>query len=506
MLGGVYKKIDTIFFSIIAGYFLGIIFSKYTDTSIYLYIFLSAIIVLSLLLIIFKHKNFSIIFLSIIFILPTAYFGSYYLDNKTQNKHDSSYENLVGQKIFIEGKIVSDIDQRDTSQRLYLRSKNENSKKESTFLVILPKYPVYKYGQYIRVEGTLQKPESFITDTNREFDYPAYLKKDYVFYILAFAEGKEIISDPSDSLIGFLYNIKNKIVQNMQTFIPGSEGVFASGITFGTRTALPKDLRDLFIITGTIHLVALSGYNVTIVARTFQSLFGLFLPKKISVYIGGISIILFVLAVGAQATSLRAGLMALIAMMAINSGHMYSVFRSLMIATFIMVLLNPFTLLYDVSFHLSVVATLGIIFINPLFVRAFRFLRSRFVIDIVSTTLAAQVAVLPLILYTTGVFSIVSPLANFIVGPLMPFAMFFAFITGIGGVFLPLIGRIFGFLTYYFNYVVLWCIDILGNTHFAYKVVAPFPFYILLLVYLSLIAVLFFWHKNTTSSVSSGSV
>ena len=223
-------------------------------------------------------------------------------------------------------------------------------------------------------------------------------------------------------------------------------------------------------------------------------------------YIGGLSIILFVLAVGAQATSLRAGLMALIAMMAINSGHMYSVFRSLVVATFIMVLINPFTLLYDVSFHLSVVATLGIIFINPLFVRAFRFLKSRFVIDIVSTTLAAQVAVLPLILYTTGVFSIVSPLANFIIGPIMPLAMFFAFTTGIGGILLPLLGRVFGFFTYYLNHIVLWCIDVIGSTNFAYKVVAPFPLYILLIIYLSLGLVLFFWYRKVRGLVSSESI
>jgi len=242
--------------------------------------------------------------------------------------------------------------------------------------------------------------------------------------------------EPPSRFREILFTFKHKLESNIENVMPEPESTFMKGITLGSRAGLSKELRDQFVTTGTIHIVALSGYNITIVADGIQKFFSLFLSKYAAFGVGAFSIILFVLMTGAQSTAVRAGVMAILAIVARSTGKQYMATRALFLAGLIMTIANPETLLSDVSFALSFIATLGLIHLTPITERWIGFRNSKRVAwfrEIIATTLAAQIAVLPYILYAMGTLSIVSFPLNILILPFMPIAMFLGFGASVFG-------------------------------------------------------------------------
>jgi competence protein ComEC len=128
--------------------------------------------------------------------------------------------------------------------------------------------------------------------------------------------------------------------------------------------------------------------------------------------------------------------MALIALYARMTGRTYAASRALLAAIVLMLLWNPWYLIFDPGFGLSVTATAGIIWLTPLFERRLLFLRYSFWQNATATTLAAQTGVLPLLLYNTGNLSLVALPANLLVVAVMPLAMAATALAGVSGVLL----------------------------------------------------------------------
>lgn len=162
-----------------------------------------------------------------------------------------------------------------------------------------------------------------------------------------------------------------------------------------------------------------------------------FLPRNIGAYFGILAILLFVLMTGANSTALRAGIMASLMIFARATGRNYDVARTMILAAVLMIFINPFVLVYDVSFQLSFIATIGVIFYAPRFEKYFRWITPKLGLrDIVSVTTAVYIFVLPFILYKMGNLSIVALPANILILPLIPFTMLFGFLSGFLGFFM----------------------------------------------------------------------
>lgn len=350
------------------------------------------------------------------------------------------YEPQVGTDVSIVGTIVEEVERRESNQRFVLRDDMGTRVLVSTDL-----YPEYLYGDIVRVTGEIKRPDNFTTDQGKEFDYINYLAKDDIFYTVGFAKVEKTGHDAPSWLLEKLFVFKARLEQHIEKVVPKPESTFLGGIALGSRAGISAELRQDFITTGTIHIVALSGYNISIVAKYIQDFFALFLSFGAALYAGGIAIVLFVLMTGAQATAVRAGIMALLVLLAKRTGRTYEITRALMIAGFLMVLHNPDILVHDVSFQLSFLATLGIVYGTPIFEkwlgkkedekRAVGVLENtkRGMRDIVATTLAAQIAVLPFILYTMGTLSIISFPINIVILPFIPIAMALGFIIALLG-------------------------------------------------------------------------
>src|SRR3989344_4307017 len=256
------------------------------------------------------------------------------------------------------GIIVDEPDIRENNQKLTVETG------EAKVLATTNFDEEYKYGDKINFSGKLEKPENFITDQGKEFDYANYLRKDRIFYLSSYPD-IEILSHGNGGRIReVLFAVKEKLLEKMNLAIAPPESILMGGLILGERSAFNQGLRQAMVNTGTIHIVALSGYNVTIVAEWLMKLF-YFLPRNLGIGAGIFAILLFVLMTGGSSTAIRAGIMAMLALIARATGRNYDVGRALILAGVFMIILNPFVLAFDVSFELSFIATIAVIFFAP---------------------------------------------------------------------------------------------------------------------------------------------
>src|SRR3989344_2085824 len=387
----------------------------------------------------------------------------------------SDLQNKTGQRVSLVGIVSDEPEQKENYNRLVL----EDEKSESKILVYIPIYPQYKYGDKLKISGILKKPENFSAD----FSWPAYLAKDDIYYEMFYPQTEFVSAGNGFWLKEKLFALKAKFLLAISKVTPEPHSAFLGGITIGARESLPKDLEEKFRTTGVAHIVALSGYNITIVAETIMLFFG-FLPQYLAISGGVIGVILFAVMTGASATVLRASIMALLVLTAKATGRIYTVSWALFLAGFFMVWQNPKILRFDTSFQLSFLATLGLIYISPIVKNKLGFVTDKFNLrEIFSATISAQIAVLPLLVYKTGLISIVGLPVNFLILPFIPLTMFFGFATGIMGMISSLLSLPFAWISYVLLQYELFIVDIFAKLPFSAVNIAGFSEIFLILSY-----------------------
>jgi competence protein ComEC len=390
-----------------------------------------------------------------------------------------SYGSAIGKKVFVEGIVVNAPDIRLNNQRLTIRPTNQ----DSNILVVTSKDIKLSYGDKIKAIGILETPENFVTASGKEFNYERYLANQDIYFIIKNAE-VEIISHNNDSkIISLLYRFRNAFMENIERVINPPKSDLANGLVLGSRGGFDNNTKNEFINTGTIHIIALSGYNVTIVAENVMKIFGLVFAQTISIILGIFVIILFILLAGASSTAIRAGIMASIALFARMTGRKYDAGRGLVTAGFLMIAYDP-RVVTDISFQLSFIATFGVLFITPKVIGWVKFIPMRFGFrELVATTLGATIAVLPILLYSTGILSIVSIPANILILPLIPLTMFFVFITGVLGFVSTLLSIPFAYIAHLLLSYILGMIHFFASLPFASITIFYFPLIITIVLY-----------------------
>jgi competence protein ComEC len=305
-------------------------------------------------------------------------------------------------------------------------------------------YPRLLYGDQISFIGKVSKPFNFSSDSGREFNYKGYLAKEDVFYEIKSASVEKIGDSEQFSITGGLYALKRGFVSNLEKVLGDPHAALAAGLVVGEKSALGKDLLDAFRTVGLIHIIVLSGYNITIVADSLRKILT-FLPRTWGIAIGGIGIGLFGVLVGGGATVVRSCFMAAVALAGDLIRRDYNVVRALFLAGFLMLIQNPLILLYDPSFQLSFLATLGLIILAGPIESRISWITEHFGIrGIIASTLATQILVSPYILYMMGSLSIIGMVVNILVLPVIPLTMLMVFLAGATGFILPALSMVFG--------------------------------------------------------------
>jgi competence protein ComEC len=393
------------------------------------------------------------------------------------------YKNVVGQSVNMQGIVTDYPDERLTNTRLNVSLINQ----DINILVVVSRGIEVSYGDKVKVTGVLETPENFITSSGKEFDYEKYLANQDIYYIIK-TDNIEIISNNNGSrLQSFLFYIRSSFMKNIGRVLYPPESDLANGLLLGSRGGFDTDMRNEFISTGTIHIVALSGYNVTIVAESVMKVLGTFLAQTVATIFGILFIFLFIMMAGFSSTAIRAGIMAIIALFARMTGRNYDAGRALVITALLMVVYDP-RVLTDISFQLSFLATGGVLFITPKVILWVKFMPMRFGFrEIVATTIGANIAVLPILLYSTGIFSVVSLPANILILPIIPLTMFFSFITGMVGFILPILSIPFAYISHLLLMYILSTIHFFASLPFASFTISSFPLILTILIYAFLI-------------------
>lgn len=373
-----------------------------------------------------------------------------YLD--TRQVLDPYLSGMIGSRVTVEGVMFEEPVQRLNSTAITLELESvsrENSKSSAEGKILLSVERTYalRYGDRIRAKGVLAFPRSFETENGRTFDYPKYLETKGIFVLMDHPYLEVIASGQGNPLRQKLFALKNLFLEALSRVLSEPESTLLAGLLLGSEGTLPQEVQDSFRIAGLSHIVVLSGYNITLVADASMKLLS-FLPLLVRLGAGSLAIILFVLMVGGGPAAVRAAIMAILVLVARGSGRTYAAGHALLLAGTAMVALDPKILLGDVSFQLSFLATAGLIYGSPIMERLLNKVPELYGLKALAvSTLSAQLFVLPLILYHSGIFSVMALPANLAVLPSVPLAMFLGALLGVVALCVPVLSLPLSFAT-----------------------------------------------------------
>lgn len=376
-------------------------------------IFLIAVLV-SLYFVVFKKWRPAFL---ILFVIAGAFYYQIF-DYSRQKDFNAPFDSQLEFSGVIK-KIIQTVSKQDIVLSL-------NSPYGGNIKINARRYPNFQYGDLVRVTGVIKQPPLGSRD---------YFDKEGIAGIASFPKIELIESGHGNKIKELLLGFKTKITDTFKKVLPVQKAAFLAGITLGEREGFSKEFEEKMAVSGTIHLVALSGYNISIITLLTASIFSFYFSRAISFYLSVLIIILFVLMTGAEASVVRAAIMGIIAILSKKTERLFSMRNAIIIAAFLMVLYNPKILAFDLGFQLSFAALLGIVYLLPPLKKFFKWENPGFLFWKENTlvTLSAQLAVIPLLLAAFGKFSLLSLVSNVLIGWTVPLTMGLGFImAGLG--------------------------------------------------------------------------
>jgi competence protein ComEC len=226
--------------------------------------------------------------------------------------------------------------------------------------------------------------------------------------------------------------------------VPQPEAGYLAGILVGDKSMLDPALADSFSRTGTSHIMAISGYNITIIAGVLMMMLAR-LGRTRAYWLTVAGIVLFTIMTGAGASVVRAAIMGILAITALRLGRQSGAGTAILFSAALMASYNPFFVRWDIGFQLSFLALMGIVWVEPLIRPPFeKVFRSKALATLVATTLSANIMVMPLILYDFGQLAMYALPVNVLVLPFVPLAMALGALTAAAGAVTPFAGALVG--------------------------------------------------------------
>lgn len=363
-------------------------------------------------------------------------------------------------------------------------------------------YPKYKIGESLKVTGKVSVPKVISQHNDKKyFDYTSFLLIKNIGSEVLYPK-IEITDVEVHSLNDFLGRWKEDMIEKIKnnTSSPGSD--LASGMLFG-KSDLSKELNQTFRVAGLSHIIVLSGFNIAIVISFILFVFAFF-PLVFRIFLASISVIFFVIMVGGEASVVRATLMAFIALLATLLGREYLAKQALIISLFLILLYDPYSLLQNISLHLSFLATAGIVYLNDsiliilrkVFLKSFLTLSNESFLEILSTTLSAYFTTLPYLMYTFGSFSVYALLANILVLPFVPVAMLVSFFVVLFSYLSNFAASVFGFLDNIIIGFIIWVARFVEHLPFSY-INLDISFFDMCFIYVFIFSLIYFLYKKT---------
>jgi competence protein ComEC len=384
------------------------------------------------------------------------------------DEHSLRFYNDTGM-VEIQGMVAEEPDIRDTYCLLTFSASEiivngESKEVAGTALIRVPRYPTYHYGDVLKVSGELETPPQF-----EDFDYKSYLACQGIYSIIYYPYVAVLDHGQGFKPFQWIYSFRERLSTSLARALPEPQGSLAQAILLGLRGNIPDSLYAAFSRTGTAHLLAISGLHISIIIAMLLSFGILVFGRQRSIYIWLTLALMWLYAMlaGMHPPIIRAAIMGSLFLIAEYLGRQRSAIIALAFAAAVMVGIQPYVL-WSVSFQLSFLAMAGLVLLYPYFqgwgrkgIASLFGTRERIaaagsmITDGFAATLAAIVAVGPLIAYNFGVVSLVALPATFFSLPALPFIIITAGLVAFVGLLASLAAQIFGWLAWLFlSYLV----------------------------------------------------
>ena len=409
-----------------------------------------------------------------------------------------------GDFVTFEGKVIQAPDVRPDKTYLIVEAEkiyeSDQAKSiEGKIRVTTRAFPEYNYGDQLKIRGILQTPQE-----GAEFNFRNYLAKDGIFTTMSKPNIEIIGNDQEDPFFSTMFTMRKRLEQYINRLFPEPNSSLLAGLLLGIRKTMPADLQEGLNDTGLTHIIAISGFNITIIIAFFAGFVLSRFRRSVRFIISVVMISLFVVLVGASPPVLRAAVMGIIGLMALTLGRTSDAFHTLLITLFIMVIIQPLSLILDIGFQLSFLATLGLIFMTPLLERIFQKVPSfLFLKETLITTISAQIFVLPLILLYFGRFSLLSPITNILVLPIIPVTMLFGFIALMISLipFLFTLAKIVGFVAWLLLSYIVKIVEIFATFPFTSLEIQWWNTSLTLIAYSALAVITFIFSRKNNVKI-----
>ncbi len=373
---------------------------------------------------------------------------------------------------------VEDAKTKLVAEAIELQTESTRLPVTGQVLITTSLYPRFDYGDEIQVEGYLQEPPML-----NDFSYRDYLARQGVFSLMYYPKISLLSHGRGSALVSALAAIRKHSLTTIGHLLPDPQAALLSGVLLGEYHALPQRLMESFNATGTSHIIVISGFNITLLATVLVRLFNQWLSRRPAVLCSMAGVAFYTLLVGADPAVSRAALMGGAVLLAVLVGRVAHTLTSLALAVLLMTVWNPLVL-WDISFQLSVGATLGLIlFASPIYTRVHRMISSAglpqtalsIARDALIATFAAQVFTLPLILYHFQRLSLIMPLANILVVPVQPLVMASGALSLLAGLIWLPAGQIVSWMAWFFLTYTIRLIELLASFPFASVEIGAIP-------------------------------
>lgn len=334
-----------------------------------------------------------------------------------------------------------------------------------------------EFGRKITLQGSLE-PFPFQRNPG-EFDYGKYLALNDIQGVISVKGLREVqVNEHKDdnSLKAWTYSVQRSLYSIIDSLHSPQHAGFLKGIIFGYRADIPPDVKQSFLDTGTIHILAVSGSNVAFVAFMFFSLFGFFRLSRRAV--GGAAIaglIAYMLVTGSSPSVVRATIMAIVILCGTLFERKADIYNSISVAAMILLLWNTNTL-FDVGFQLSFSAVISIVYFYPRLELLIKKIPERFeemkavdmILKLFAVSLAAQLGTIPFTAYYFNRVSIISLIANIPVVPISGLNTFIGFAEVVFYSISPWIAKLYAASNDFLVWFLLGFVKHAASVSFAY--------------------------------------
>jgi competence protein ComEC len=305
-----------------------------------------------------------------------------------------------------------------------------------------------------------------------------YLTRGNNLASIGFATLEVVKSKPS-----LLENIRHRFIAGMQSALPEPQASFGLGLLIGQRSTLPEDAKNQLMMVGLTHIIAVSGYNLTIIVDVVRRRLGKlskFQNTAMCLSLMGI----FLLIAGSSPPIVRASIISMLSIWAWYYGRTIKPLVLILVGAAITVLANPLYIWGNVSWYLSFLAFFGVLVLSPLISRRiFAHKKPGLLVQVLLESLCASVMTIPYILYIFGQVSLVALVANVLVVPFIPLAMLLSLLAGLAGAVIPALA---GWIALPAKFLLTYMLDVAS-------VLSRLPHAFVENVYLSALAMFFIY-------------